>query len=70
MAIYSFILPFHEANFCGVLSYVFAKLGCTAGEKIFRNIELRPRQFPSISCPIYYSWTTLSKVSVKELNFY
>jgi hypothetical protein len=37
MAMYSFVPPFREANFCGVPSCVFDKLGCAAGEKHLRN---------------------------------
>jgi hypothetical protein len=33
MAMYSFVPPFREAKFCGVLSCVIDKLGCAAGKK-------------------------------------
>jgi hypothetical protein len=33
MAIYSFVPPFREAKFYGVLSCVFDKLGSSASEK-------------------------------------
>jgi hypothetical protein len=41
MAMYSFVLPFREAKFCGVPSCVFHKLGCAAGEKSLRNTALQ-----------------------------
>jgi hypothetical protein len=34
---YSFVLPFREAKFCGVPSCVFDKLGCAACGKRLRN---------------------------------
>jgi hypothetical protein len=40
MAMYSFIPPFHEAKFCGVLPCVFNELGCVTGEKKLRNTTL------------------------------
>jgi hypothetical protein len=40
MAMYSFVPPFREAKFCGVLPCVFDKLGCAAGENSLRNIGL------------------------------
>jgi hypothetical protein len=33
MATYSFVPPFREAKFCGVLSCVSDKLGCAMSEK-------------------------------------
>jgi hypothetical protein len=41
MAMYSFVPPFREAKFRGVLACVFYKLGCAAGDKRFRNTELK-----------------------------
>jgi hypothetical protein len=40
MVMYSFVPPFREAKFCGVLSCVFDKLGSAASEKIFQNTGL------------------------------
>jgi hypothetical protein len=44
MAMYSFVPPFREVKFCGVLSCVIDILGCAAGEKswgtLFYNILL------------------------------
>jgi hypothetical protein len=40
MAMYSFVAPFRETKFCGVPSYVFDKLVCTAGKKMLRNTDI------------------------------
>jgi hypothetical protein len=40
MGMYSFVPPFREATFCGVLSCVFDKSGCAAGEKRLWNTAL------------------------------
>jgi hypothetical protein len=50
MAMYIFVLPFHEATFCGVPSCVFDKSGCAACEKRFRNtaIEENPEMLVRI----------------------
>jgi hypothetical protein len=40
MAMCSFVPRFREANFCGVPSCVFGKLGCSADEKKLRNTAL------------------------------
>jgi hypothetical protein len=40
MAMHIFVPPFREAKFCGVLSCVFDKLGCAAGEKWLRDTAL------------------------------
>jgi hypothetical protein len=37
MAMYSFVLPFNEAKFCGVPSCVRDTLGCASIEKMLRN---------------------------------
>jgi hypothetical protein len=42
MAMYSFIPPFREAKFCGVMSCVSDKLGCAAAVKELRNTDLEP----------------------------
>jgi hypothetical protein len=48
-AMYSFVPPFLEANFCGVPSCVFDKLGCAMGEKRLRNTALDPYQNLEVS---------------------
>jgi hypothetical protein len=40
MALYSFVSPFREAEFCGVPSCVFDKLVCAAGDKYLRDTAL------------------------------
>jgi hypothetical protein len=40
VTIYIFMSPFHDAKFGGVLSCVFDKLGCAAGEKKLQNTGL------------------------------
>jgi hypothetical protein len=37
MAMYSFVLRFREAKFCGVPTCAFDKLGCAAGRKSLWN---------------------------------
>jgi hypothetical protein len=40
MAMYSFVPPFCEITFCGVLSCVFDQLGCAEGEKRLQNTDV------------------------------
>jgi hypothetical protein len=44
MAMYIFELPFRKAKFCGVLSCVFDKQGCAAGENLRNTGLIKARQ--------------------------
>jgi hypothetical protein len=45
MAMYSFVAPFHEAEFCGVPLCVFDKLGHATGGKRLLNTVIRVNTF-------------------------
>jgi hypothetical protein len=40
MAVYTFVPPFRNVKFCGVVPSVFDKLGCAAGKKWLRKTGL------------------------------
>jgi hypothetical protein len=46
VAIYSYVSPFHEAEFCGMPSRAFDKLGCAMGEKSLQDTGI-------FSSPLY-----------------
>jgi hypothetical protein len=50
MAMYTFVLLFREAKFCGMPSCVFDKW-CAAGEKWLRNTDLMSLRVVSFKVP-------------------